>query len=198
MRFPRATIFLIMVLMTAVTEGNASEPCGGRVISIGDSSADLIMKCGQPDWRQSSRETVIDRTDKDRTEKEAVTIDVWTYNFGPDRLIRSFTLENSIITDIGTGGYGHAATGRADRSGCGDRIVSLGESQGVVYLKCGEPAWKATRDEDLIERISDERVRKSTVTIDEWTYNFGPDRLVRILTFTNGTITDVRTGGYGF
>ena len=34
--------------------------------------------------------------------------------------------------------------------------------------------------------------------IEEWLYNFGPTRLLRILTFQNGTLKEVRTAGHGF
>jgi hypothetical protein len=40
-------------------------------------------------------------------------------------------------------------------------------------------------------------VLKVSVKVEEWTYNSGPDRFLRIFSFRNGTITDIRTGGYG-
>ncbi|HEY6012184.1 MAG TPA: DUF2845 domain-containing protein [Nitrospirota bacterium] len=35
------------------------------------------------------------------------------------------------------------------------------------------------------------------MTIEEWTYDFGPNRFMRIITFRNNTVSDIRTGGYG-
>jgi hypothetical protein len=35
------------------------------------------------------------------------------------------------------------------------------------------------------------------VTIDEWLYDFGPSVLVKTLTFEQGRLLRVETGGYG-
>jgi hypothetical protein len=35
------------------------------------------------------------------------------------------------------------------------------------------------------------------VVIDEWTYDFGRYRFVRYLTFIDGKLSSVETGGYG-
>jgi hypothetical protein len=67
-----------------------------------------------------------------------------------------------------------------------------------VIAKWGEPAWRNARQEKLKERLSDGAFRKITITIDEWTYNLGPNRFMRILTFKNGKLTDINTGGYGY
>jgi len=58
--------------------------------------------------------------------------------------------------------------------------------------------WKDDRQEALNEQLGGGTVRKVYVTIEEWTYNFGPSRFVRIFTFRNGSVTDIRTGGYGY
>jgi hypothetical protein len=34
-------------------------------------------------------------------------------------------------------------------------------------------------------------------TIDEWTYNFGPHRLMQVVVFENGVLVDVKSAGYG-
>lgn len=36
------------------------------------------------------------------------------------------------------------------------------------------------------------------ITVEEWTYNFGPDKFIRIFTFRNGKLVDIRTGGHGY
>jgi hypothetical protein len=35
------------------------------------------------------------------------------------------------------------------------------------------------------------------VQIDEWTYDFGPRRFMQVLTFVDGTLESVATGGRG-
>jgi hypothetical protein len=39
--------------------------------------------------------------------------------------------------------------------------------------------------------------RQETVTFEEWVYNFGPSKFIRILRFRNGLLSEVKTGGYG-
>ncbi len=34
--------------------------------------------------------------------------------------------------------------------------------------------------------------------IEVWTYNLGRTQFIRYLTFRNGTLVDIKTGGYGY
>lgn len=36
------------------------------------------------------------------------------------------------------------------------------------------------------------------VKVEEWTYNFDPQRFLQIYRFENGEVEDMRFGGYGF
>ena len=36
------------------------------------------------------------------------------------------------------------------------------------------------------------------VIVEEWTYNFGPRKLMRIIRFENGLVADVKELGYGY
>ena len=56
---------------------------------------------------------------------------------------------------------------------------------------------KDKREEVIRMRLDDNTVSKVTVVVEDWTYNFGPNRFMRIFTFRNGKVTDTRTGGYG-
>ena len=81
---------------------------------------------------------------------------------------------------------------------CGERIVSVGDSAADVVAKCGEPAWKAKWEEVIRDRPGDDTERKVYITVEDWTYNFGPNQFLRIFTLRNGKVTDIRTGGYGY
>lgn len=85
----------------------------------------------------------------------------------------------------------------ADAFSCNGKVVSTGDRKADVLMKCGEPAGKDSREEVIVERIDEDTKRKVTVVIDEWTYNLGSESLIRILTFRDGALTDVRTTGYG-
>ncbi|NTX07539.1 DUF2845 domain-containing protein [Myxococcus sp. CA040A] len=94
---------------------------------------------------------------------------------------------------------GEAATLR-----CGNKLISDGASQSDALMKCGEPMSKHAREESTSTR---NRVREGkeessttqtvTVQVEEWTYNFGPNRLMKVAVFTDGKLTDVRSAGYG-
>ncbi len=101
----------------------------------------------------------------------------------------------------------------ADGMHCGNRIISSGDSLYEVKSRCGPPQDADRRVETRTER---RRVRAPCahrrgtgarcereleysveVVIDEWTYDFGPRRFVRYLTFVDGKLARVETGSYG-
>jgi Protein of unknown function (DUF2845) len=101
---------------------------------------------------------------------------------------------------------------RADGMYCGSRLVSRGDTLYQVRSVCGEPDDAQRRIETRTER---RRVRvpcgrdragarcESTVeqsievVVDDWTYDQGRQRFLRFLTFVDGRLAQVQTGGYG-
>jgi hypothetical protein len=88
------------------------------------------------------------------------------------------------------------------------RLVSLGDHMSEVRSKCGDPAFVAQRVEkrrvkvkvrrwvvDQMEEVVEER--EVEVPIDEWTYDMGPSRFIRIVSFENLRVTGVAARGYG-
>jgi hypothetical protein len=98
---------------------------------------------------------------------------------------------------------------RADGFRCpGGKLVSDGDHMLVVRNKCGEPDFVSQRVEkrkvkskvrrfvgDHEEEVSEER--EVEVTIDEWTYDLGPQRFIRHLDFEDARLVRVTTGDYG-
>jgi hypothetical protein len=170
--------------------------CGNTVISLGDTKTDVLMKCGDPAGTDSWQEEIVERIDAETKKKAVVTTDEWTYNQGPDALIRVLTFRNGKLADIKEGGYGYAAA-RAKVSGCEKEYPDKGTTRAEVEANCGQPFSKSERQEEMLEAIDQNTKRKVSVTIEEWTYNYGPDRFIRIFEFNNGKLVDIRTGGYG-
>jgi hypothetical protein len=109
----------------------------------------------------------------------------------------------------------------AEAMRCGTRIVSAGLHQLNVLKICGEPDSIQKR---LVYRSGLPRAHLSSshrlgvrssgdpagdellvhqrsvveVVIEEWTYNLGPSRLMRLVRFENGIVRDVKTLGYGY
>lgn len=72
-------------------------------------------------------------------------------------------------------------------------LVSTGDSIAVVAIKCDTPSYKTSRTESEGGR----RGATILISVEEWTYNEGSNRLIHILTFRNGVLTQVQSGGYG-
>lgn len=176
----------------------ATLDCGSRTVSVGDSRIDLLMTCGEPNAKESHQEEIVDTIDGSSKQKTIIIVEEWTYNFGPSQFLRILTLKNGKITDIRFGDYGYSRDSKPEKPEFSDRIVSLGDSRSDVIAKWGDPAWKETRQEEFKDKLAAGQERKTIVTTEEWTYNFGPNRLVRILTFKNSKLVDIRTGGYGY
>jgi hypothetical protein len=95
---------------------------------------------------------------------------------------------------------------------CGSYIVDVGDHRYDVLQKCGEPSNVESWEEVRIRRWDigpwmleprkrlewDPLFTKELVTIEEWEYNFGPNRFVRFLRFENGRLKRVTTGNYGY
>ena len=81
--------------------------CGGGIISNDDRKADVVAKCGDPDFRDSHQEEVTQRWDRNMNEKIYITVEEWTYNLGPSQFMRIVVLKNGRVAEIRTGNYGY-------------------------------------------------------------------------------------------
>jgi uncharacterized protein DUF2845 len=87
---------------------------------------------------------------------------------------------------------------------CGRSIINEGKSIEYVLEKCGQPSYSQEHTEYQVLRytppaahpgIVEERV--IPIIIQEWTYNFGPNRLMRYLRFENGILKAIESIGRG-
>jgi hypothetical protein len=105
---------------------------------------------------------------------------------------------------------GAVTTASADGMRCGNRLVSKGDSTYDVRARCGEPQGATRRTETRTERrrvrvpcgggearCDREQEVSIEVVVDEWTYDFGPQRFMQYLTFLDGKLARVETGSYG-
>jgi hypothetical protein len=97
---------------------------------------------------------------------------------------------------------------------CGSRLVNDGDHKSKILKYCGEPTAVQVRtlyragyprsiarhnrfdnvDGDLL--IADRAYAE--VIIEEWTYNFGPRRLMRVVKFENGLVVSIKRLSYGY
>ncbi|MFA5514876.1 MAG: DUF2845 domain-containing protein [Desulfuromonadales bacterium] len=84
---------------------------------------------------------------------------------------------------------------------CGNQLVHIGDGKFDVLEKCGEPVLREEREEERYFRIFREggffEVLQE-VTVEEWTYNLGPNMFIRVLRFENGRLHSIEIGEYGY
>jgi hypothetical protein len=106
---------VLTLLLSAPPAEAASLRCGSELASEGATKADVLMKCGEPAMRDSREVKVkvknTDRSGEDGDEtSESVTvtrvIDMWIYNFGPNRFMQIAEFENGVLVEVRSGGYG--------------------------------------------------------------------------------------------
>jgi hypothetical protein len=165
--------------------------CGDKIVAPGDSRANVLEKCGEPAWREIREDAITESYLLDSTPVNFVTTEEWVYNFGSRRFLHFLRFQGDLLAVVETGGYGY--DDRDFSRNCENgRNISLGDRKLEVLVKCGEPVEIA----DGSGRNA-AGGRSTSAENDEWTYNFGPERLVYIVKFRQGRVYDVRTGGYG-
>lgn len=89
-------------------------------------------------------------------------------------------------------GFASATTSDTYRCSNG-AIVAINDKLATVILKCDPPTTivKRTLARGLLSGYFE------TVEIEEWTYNLGPSRFMYYLTFENGDLARIESGGYG-
>jgi Protein of unknown function (DUF2845) len=92
----------------------------------------------------------------------------------------------------------------ADSFRCGTRLITDGTTMGEVRTRCGAPTSVQYREVWRRPTIwidghryfaSDQEV---AVPVELWTYNFGPNRLMRRIRFEDGLVTDIETLEHGY
>jgi Protein of unknown function (DUF2845) len=92
-----------------------------------------------------------------------------------------------VAVSLGAGGV---AASEDSSLRCGQRLVELGDHKIDVLGKCGV----ATLTDRWIEKETAGELR----TVDEWTYNWGPQQMVRVLRFVDGRLAHIDVGDYGY
>lgn len=93
---------------------------------------------------------------------------------------------------------------------CGSKLVREGDPKAKILKICGEP--DAVQRRSVLRAGIPPRLGRDytegdllipdrsyvEVIVEEWTYNFGPRRLMRIVRFENGLVREVEQLGYGY
>lgn len=92
-----------MLTLSGSSWADGSFRCGNALISVGDPSAILLIKCGRPLTVDDTTRVVID----DYGHRQVIrTGEVWTMYMGHDHFIQLVTVEGGVITHIADGPRG--------------------------------------------------------------------------------------------
>lgn len=117
---------LLLAAMSSVSYAQANMRCGSKVISVGDSKAEVLLKCGEPLLKEAvavkeeskrinipltsetdngAQDAATNANPAEVQRKESITktVDQWTYNQGSGRLLKILTFEGGELVDIATG-----------------------------------------------------------------------------------------------
>lgn len=196
--------------LLAVVAGPAradSVRCPGGIVQLGDTKLDLLAKCGRPSLVESaSAEVGTFEALNGASRRIYAPIDVWTYDFGRSRFVQVVRIVAGRISAFERGGYGYAEEqpwrGRPRRSTCDPFALAVGKLTLEILAVCGQPAVKDEWQEGVPTAVEAAGVTYPVGvtyrTVALWTYDFGPNQLVRLVRLEDGRVTRVDTGSYGY
>jgi hypothetical protein len=113
-------IRIVLVILGLAVPGAVSAGslrCDNRIVSVGQSADDVRGLCGEPQridtWEEGVNAYISkfydyehDRYQAPRGEKGPIRYEAWTYDFGPQRFIRTLIFEDGRLIKIETGDKG--------------------------------------------------------------------------------------------
>jgi hypothetical protein len=106
--------FVILAVLAILSEAMASSAdpsffCdqSNRLVRIGDSEADVVLKCGYPTWAEQRQEEFFMMVTDDMARLLPNPTDWWTYNFGPNRFMQTLKFRNGRLVAIQEGDFGY-------------------------------------------------------------------------------------------
>jgi len=113
---PAFILFVILLLAFGPAEADGFR-CGTKLVKIGDTKAEVLSKCGEPDhievWEVERVKKYYDRPElphrphrKPYASKVHVTVEEWLYNLGRHKFMRFLRFENGRLKHIEIGDRG--------------------------------------------------------------------------------------------
>ncbi|HQR23154.1 MAG TPA: DUF2845 domain-containing protein [Steroidobacteraceae bacterium] len=111
----------------------------------------------------------------------------------------------ALLAALAVGVFAAPTASADDTMRCGTRLVSEGDGKDKVRTLCGEPTSIS-----LAGYISGPLYEDgpygyqyfwpgwTALPVEIWTYNFGPNKLIRTLRFVGDELDEIRTNGYGY
>lgn len=116
------TVFLMTFFLAASALIAHAFRCGDEIITVGDSRAKVIIKCGPPTYKEKAaakkdappqsgkRSQATDDRSAGKKRSAAKGVEKWAYNCGKDDFIYVLTFEGGLVAKIDTDGRGRGAS----------------------------------------------------------------------------------------
>ncbi len=170
-------------------------PCKGDGVTIGDTPEIVTKMCGEAMLKEK-RVVTVKETEGKVTSTTVTKIEEWIYTAGPTELMQSFRFENGKLMDIGSPGYGPVQDFSVDNCRNGE-FLAVGDTPLAAFMKCGEPLGKENKADKVTETVVGDVKIKTTVSVVEWTYRYGPDLPGYTLRFENGVVVGIIPREFG-
>ena len=94
---------VLALLLLSIPASADAMRCKNALITEGDSTAEMLLKCGEPMLREE-----LSRNEENQFGNmvQVKYGERWTYNFGKNEFMRFVTVRNGVITDIENGPRG--------------------------------------------------------------------------------------------
>lgn len=180
----RTTLLPLALLALLASAPAAAMRCGNRLVNDGAQDFQVRERCGDPFWSDRHTEVVVVGRDGPLEQQREVQYDVWYYNFGPRQLMRQLVFREGVLVREETLGYG------VDRIGedCDPNRFLDGLSAGELVARCGAPASRRSRTDTIVRRAAPGVERWRDRRREDWVYDFGDERSVRMVHIVDGRI----------
>jgi len=122
-------LMLIAVPLLTISEQTWALRCGNKIVSVGDKKYKVLARCGEPDYSEIRERRIPSfcydgtgygdtynsngyyRNYRDQRAYSRIpcryeTIEVWIYNFGPNKFVKELIFRKGKVFDINSLEYG--------------------------------------------------------------------------------------------
>lgn len=181
-------LLALLLLSLAAPEAFAMR-CGNRLVTEGTQDFQVRERCGDPFWTDRYTSVDVFGAYGPEERQRSVQYDVWYYNFGPRQLMRRFLFRDGQLLREDTLGYGVDEIG----AGCNPLRDYRDLSAGELVARCGEPASRRVMNDTVVRRPAPGVERWRDLRREEWIYDFGDARSLRLLRLVNGRVEGAET-----
>lgn len=157
--------------------------CGGDLVTEGDHAYEVRRACGEP----AAIQPLDDPAYHDRGPSE----EIWYYDLGDNRLLRALHFREGRLRRIEVA---DRATGSGGGDGrCRPNEIVAGMSSYRLLRVCGEPVQRERRHVRRQAYPQGQSGLVHDVLVEEWFYEFGPNRFDRRVRLEDGEVVAVET-----